>query len=145
MSKPRILIVEDSSSVRQWFTAVLAERAELSTARNGLEALNRIWAAWEKGEPFQAIFMDIIMPVMDGLSAVKEIRRLERERRSEGVRPCRICIISRLAKPEDILKAQYHCGADGYVTKPFAESTILQTISNLGVELPHQLRMRCSS
>jgi osomolarity two-component system response regulator SSK1 len=43
------------------------------TAANGLEAVNK----WKAGK-FHLIFMDIGMPVMDGLAATKEIRRLER-------------------------------------------------------------------
>lgn len=48
------------------------------TATNGLEAVNK----WKAGK-FHLIFMDIGMPVMDGLAATKEIRRLERGENDE--------------------------------------------------------------
>jgi len=143
MSKPRILVVEDSSSIRQWFVSVLTSSAEVATAGNGLEAINQVWTAWERRKPYEAILMDIVMPVMDGLTAVKEIRRLERQQWPDGSRCCSIVVVSRLTDPEDILQAQYHCGADGYVTKPCAASTVLQTIANLGIDLHQARTQRC--
>ncbi|MCW8825220.1 MAG: response regulator [Gammaproteobacteria bacterium] len=67
----RILLVEDNA-VNQQVATELLELAELhvTVASNGQEFLERV-----KAEPFDAVLMDIQMPVMDGYTAAREIRK----------------------------------------------------------------------
>ncbi|KAM0712427.1 hypothetical protein Q7P37_011523 [Cladosporium fusiforme] len=69
-----VLIAEDNSLVSRVVSKQMQQlNVRWDTATNGLEAVNK----WKAGK-FHLIFMDIGMPVMDGLAATKEIRRLER-------------------------------------------------------------------
>ena len=131
--KQKILIVDDSASMRESFTAMLGSLAECHLAVNGREAVDLIRQARGKGENFDIVIMDIIMPEMDGLTAVKEIRKFESETGWSGQETLTIIIVTTIKDPSRILMAQYECGADAYITKPFDEETVLQTLSNNGL------------
>lgn len=81
------------------------------------------------------MLMDIIMPEKDGLTAVKEIREFEKQTGWAGEKATTIIIVTTINNPSRILMAQYECGADAYITKPFTEQTVLQALSNNGVGL----------
>src|SRR5690606_38721580 len=73
----RVLLVEDHPVNRMLAQRLLAKHAvQLSEAEDGAQAVALI----EAGARFDIILMDCQMPVMDGPTATREIRRLERER-----------------------------------------------------------------
>ena len=79
--------------------------------------------------------MDIIMPEKDGLTAVREIREFEQ---SLGLGPddsLTIIIATTITDPSHILIAQYECGDDAYISKPFTAETVLQVLGNNGFDL----------
>jgi CheY-like chemotaxis protein len=126
----RILVVEDD--VRNVFalTSLLEPRGvDLTVARNGLEAL----AALERqpaDAPFDLVLMDIMMPEMDGLTAMREIRK----------RPHwhRVPIIALTAKAmKDDREQCMAAGANDYIAKPLDVDRLLSLVR---VWLPRQAR-----
>ena len=115
-----ILIVEDNET-NQKLAQVLLERLGFthSSAQNGQEALDRL----EK-ETFDCVFMDVQMPVLDGLEAT----RLFRERESEGEHTPVIAMTA-YAMPGDREKC-LEAGMDDYMTKPINRRVILEMIRN---------------
>ena len=68
--KPRILVVDDENTIRASFDRVLSENGCLvRTAPDGRSALERL-----RGEPYDVAFVDLRMPVMDGMEVVRTIR-----------------------------------------------------------------------
>ena len=71
----RLLLAEDHDANRQVITLRLNSiGAEVVPARNGKEALERVRDAAEQGRPFDAVIMDMEMPVLDGYEAVRQLR-----------------------------------------------------------------------
>ncbi len=71
----RILLAEDHDANRQLITLRLNSiGAEVVPARNGKEALEEVRDAAAQGRPFDAVIMDMEMPVLDGYEAVRQLR-----------------------------------------------------------------------
>jgi len=109
MKKLNILLAEDDLLSEKVTTFYLKRFGhEVDVAKNGFEAVSRI-----KEKKYDLILMDIQMPEMDGLQAVKEIRAIEKDYNSKG----HTTIIAITTNPDkaECLKA----GVDLYVQKPF--------------------------
>ncbi len=73
----RILVVDDRREIRMLAAHYFEEvGARVDTASDGREAIGAFSAAMFEGQPYQAIIMDMQMPVMDGYQATKKLRRL---------------------------------------------------------------------
>jgi len=119
----RILIVEDD--VRNVFalTSLLEPKgAKIQLARNGREAVDALLAAARRdADRIDIVLMDIMMPEMDGLTAMREIRK-----RSEWKK---LPIIALTAKAmRDDLEACMAAGANDYIAKPLDVEKLLSLI-----------------
>jgi PAS domain S-box-containing protein len=71
----RILVTDDNAANQQLIgLRLIRAGAEVVTALNGQEALDRVAEATEEGRPFDAVIMDMQMPVLDGYEAVRRLR-----------------------------------------------------------------------
>jgi len=110
MKKLNILLAEDDEMIEKITSFYLKRNGhEVDFAKNGHEAVARF-----KSKEYDLILMDIQMPEMDGLEAVKEIRKLEQEYLRKG----HTTIIAITTNPDkaECIKA----GVDGYAQKPFS-------------------------
>ena len=97
--------------------------ARILEAENGLEALKIV-----KSENVDLVFMDIQMPVMDGLEATREIRLWEAA--SEPYRRVPVVALTAGALKEEKEKALEH-GVDEFLTKPIETEKLQKSINNL--------------
>ncbi|MBR1472070.1 MAG: response regulator transcription factor [Lachnospiraceae bacterium] len=111
----KILLAEDETDLADVVTAMLEHSGYVVDAvGNGQEAVEKA-----RSEAYDAIILDIMMPVMDGLSAVQEIRK------SGDTTP----VLFLTAKTEvDDRIAGLDAGADDYLTKPFAMGELLARV-----------------
>ena len=109
-----ILIVDDEVYIRELVAKYLKhEIYESSFACNGKEAVEMI-----KNNNYDLVIMDIMMPVLDGFSAVKEIRKFSQ-----------VPVIMLSARSEEYDKIYgFDLGIDDYVTKPFSPKELLMRI-----------------
>jgi len=110
MKKLSILLAEDDEMIEKITSFYLKRNGhEVDFAKNGHEAIARFMS-----KEYDLILMDIQMPEMDGLEAVKEIRKIEQEYMHKG----HTTIIAITTNPDktECLKA----GVDGYAQKPFS-------------------------
>lgn len=133
-----VLVVEDNLVNQKVLSKQLRMAGCIvSVANHGQEALDflattRFWAGRElNGAELSLILMDLEMPVMDGLTCVKRIRRLQ----TEGlvVRHVPVIAVTANARSAQIAVAK-EAGMDSVVTKPFR-------ISELIPEMDRQLRL----
>jgi CheY-like chemotaxis protein len=112
-----VLIVEDNL-MNQKVAKVVVKRCGMRSdvANNGREAID----ALTRGGRYDAVLMDIQMPVMDGLDATREIRRLEAAGaipRAPGGGANFIVAVSANATAENHQEG-FEAGMDDYITKP---------------------------
>jgi two-component system phosphate regulon response regulator PhoB len=116
----RILVADDEESVRQLLQIVLQhEGYEVVLATNGAEAL---LAA--HNNPPDLILLDWMMPVLDGLSVLKQLRK------DAATRDIPILMLTARQSDSDTTTALVG-GADVYLTKPFEPQVVLSMISRL--------------
>lgn len=121
----KILLVEDNDLNREIATTLLKEQeAEITTAVNGAEAV----AAYEQAPDgtFDVILMDILMPVMDGLEAVRAIRALDRKE----AKTIPIIALTANAFAEDIRKSK-EAGMNAHISKPIQLDKMVCVIAGL--------------
>jgi PAS domain S-box-containing protein len=118
---PRILLAEDHPTNRKVVSLILESvGVDLLCVEDGVEAL----AAFDAGR-FDLILMDMQMPRMDGLTAIRSIRA--RERRS-GLARTPILLLTANAMPEHA-EASASAGADGHLTKPISANELIAAVT----------------
>ncbi|HEX4130342.1 MAG TPA: response regulator [Pirellulales bacterium] len=126
-SRARVLLVEDNEINRLVALEVLTQAGfECEVATNGLEAIDRLLA-----EPFDLVLMDCQMPVLDGLSATREIRRLEAAgelRASGGCLPIVALTANAVQGDRQTCLA---AGMDAYLTKPLNNVELITLLESM--------------
>ena len=116
----RILVVDDHPTNRRVVELMLEQVGVIiASAENGAEACE----AFEAGR-FDVILMDVQMPVMDGLTATRNIRAYEAAQHL-GRTP--ILILTAHSQPEDI-DASQAAGADQHLTKPLHPAVLFSAL-----------------
>ena len=110
----KVLVCDDEKDIVSAISIYLtSDGYEVIPARNGLEALDIV-----KHNDVHLVLMDIMMPVMDGIEAMVEIRKISN-----------VPAILLTAKSEDTDKVLgLTVGADDYVTKPFGTAELLARV-----------------
>lgn len=118
-AKGTVILVDDSKMSRKMLRAILEEDgyAVIAEAGNGEEALE----VYRQNRP-DLITLDITMPKMDGIEALKKLLELD---------PSAKIIMITAAGQENKLIEALKCGAKRFITKPFEKEEILQNIANV--------------
>ena len=125
LSGKRILLAEDNMINREIACEILgATNAVVDCAENGREAVER-FSASDSGA-YSLILMDIQMPVMDGYTAVRQIRALSRP----DARSVPIYAMTANAFAEDIAKAR-ESGMNGHIAKPIDINHLMQLLRQI--------------
>lgn len=110
----RILIVDDEQGIREVIKEYcLLENYQVEEAENGIEAIEKV-----KEKNIDLIVLDIMMPKLDGYSALKEIKKIKN-----------IPVILLSARKEEFDKLMgFDLGSDDYITKPFSPKELIARI-----------------
>jgi CheY-like chemotaxis protein len=119
---PSVLIVDDDPFIRKLVATTLEDVAgfELIEAGDGRQAL-----AVAEGNPPELVFLDIDMPVMDGLEACRQLRA------APATAGATIVMLT-AAAGDDAEREAEGAGADLFLTKPFSPLELLRLVHALG-------------
>lgn len=116
----RILIVDDSTAVRQSVSYVLEQAGyEVVQAVDGVDALSKL-----DGSAFHLVVTDVNMPNMDGIELTGKIRGLEAYKFTPVV-------MLTTESQESKMNAGKEAGATGWIVKPFNSDKLLQVVKRL--------------
>lgn len=116
----KLLICDDSMLIRLQLKNFITEKFKDYTvleAKNGAEALE----LYKKENP-DLVVMDIVMPEMDGIECLRNIKLINKH--------SKVLILSSVGNKE-ILKEALKAGADNFLQKPWSEELIMQAFSQL--------------
>ena len=113
----KILIAEDDLTSRLFMKKYLSKYGSCDVAMNGLEAIDLAMNAIEMENPYDLICLDIMMPKVDGIKALKAIREIESTSLQDGKAPSKIIMTTALNDKETVEEA-YKYGCEAYAWKP---------------------------
>lgn len=112
---PKILVVDDAAFMRMRLRKLLTENGyEVIEAENGKDGVEK----YEKEKP-DLVLMDITMPVMDGITAVEEIKKRD---------PNAIIVMCSALGQQNMVLAAVKAGAKDFIVKPYQPDKILSTV-----------------
>jgi excisionase family DNA binding protein len=112
VGRPRVLVVDDESSIRDLLSKTLAlAEYDVDTASDGRSALERL-----RLYPYDLLIADLKMPGIDGLSVIREAKRLKSD--------LPVIIITGYSTETAAIEA-VNLGVSGYLTKPFRVPQVL--------------------
>jgi len=113
----RVLVVDDAAFMRSMLRRILEDEGyEIQEASDGDVAIKKY-----KESKYDLITMDIVMPNVDGVTAVKEIMRIDPD--------ARIIMITALAHKTLVLRA-LRAGAKDFIVKPFDSTAVIEAVKN---------------
>ena len=118
MSKGCILTVDDEMTNNEIIVQIMKDEPmyQVTSANNGLEALELL-----SSQEFDLILLDVLMPEMDGLETLKQIR----EKYSTPV------VLMTEGKMLDIPASMMKYGCDDYIIKPFTPFFVKEIVHNM--------------
>jgi two-component system, chemotaxis family, chemotaxis protein CheY len=128
----KILIVEDDFTSRLLLQTILSAYGECHIAVNGKEAIDAFALALEEGKPYQLICLDVMMPEVDGMEALKKIRSLEEEKGINSSAGVKIIMTTALGDPKNVIGA-FKSLCDAYLVKPVNKSKLLDYLRSFGL------------
>ncbi|MFK8002786.1 MAG: response regulator [Polyangiales bacterium] len=114
----RILVAEDDDAVRKMIGHLLGDIADVTIAKDGMEALIAL-RDMEKAPDL--IVTDLMMPRLDGLGLLKQVRA------NETSKNIPIIILTAKAQPMDVITG-INAGARHYLVKPFKREELLEKV-----------------
>ena len=128
----RALIVDDDTIGRKMLAKFLSPYAECDLAGDGLEALNAFVLASTRKRAYDVVFLDIMMPVMDGHETLRMIRQLEDKYGIAEKNRAKVIMITGLTERDHIVRAAVDkCSA--YLGKPIQKLQVLEKLKSLGL------------
>ena len=126
------LVVDDDQAVGLFLTTILADRGECKRANNAHEAMEVFGQALSV-QPFDAVFMDIMLPDLDGHQIVELMRDMERRAGVPEKKAFALIMITALDDADNVSRAYYKNQASGYLVKPFTQDRVLEELRRAGL------------
>ncbi len=116
-SFPTVLVVDDNADMREHISSILSNNFNVITASNGMDALHKM-----KDTIPALVLSDIMMPVMDGIALLKEIKS------NNAKANIPVILLTARAGEESKIEG-WEIGADDYLVKPFSAKELLARVS----------------
>lgn len=131
----RILIAEDDLGSRKFMQQFLKAYGDCDVTVDGIETVDAFLLAWDEKDPYELICLDIMMPKLDGLKALKIIRELENDRKVPEDKRVKIIMTTALNEQQTVYEA-FDLGCEAFAAKPINQEKMKEVLEKLGIT-PH--------
>ena len=131
----KILLVENELTSRRTLNSFLHPIGEVDICVNGNIALTVAEKALENNQPYELIFLDIMISNLDGISILKKIRQLENQHGVKEHDKSKVIMTSANTDKDVILKAA-QAGCTSYMIKPIDKKRLYNEIRKHGFNTP---------
>ncbi|MFZ5353099.1 MAG: response regulator [Bacillota bacterium] len=126
----RILIAEDDLASRKFLFKFFSAYGDCDITVDGMEAIEAFLLAWDEKNPYDLICLDIMMPKLDGIKALKTIRDIENEKKVDESKKAKIIMITALNDTDNVFDA-FQLGCEAYAAKPIDTKKLQEVMSKL--------------
>ena len=128
----RILIAEDDFASRKALLKFLSAYGECDVTVDGMEAIDAYLMALEEDNPYDLVCLDVMMPIMDGYQALKNIRDIEKEKNIPEDERAKVIMTTALNEEKNVKKA-FELGCTVYCAKPVDMEKLKGMLEKLGL------------
>jgi two-component system chemotaxis response regulator CheY len=129
----KFLLVEDDYVSAMVLINIMSPYGECRMAANGLEAITAFKEALDMGKPFDVAIVDIMMPVMDGQEALREIRKIEAERGIGGLNMLKAIMLTSVEDYDSVMASFKDGQAEAFLNKPLDVDELKAHLKKLGI------------
>ena len=126
----RILVVDDDFTSRMFLRNAVNKFGQCDTAGDGLEAIKAFQSSYEEKDFYKLIFLDIMMPFLDGMGVLRLIREMEKQKKIEEKNWTKIIMTSAL-HDKNTLDNAFVLGCNAFLAKPIELNLLIETIDKL--------------
>lgn len=129
----RILIAEDDLVSRKFLYKFMSQYGECDLVVDGLEALDAFLMSVKDNNPYDLICLDIMMPKVDGVKALKAIRDLESQKGILPEKRAKVIMTTALAETQ-LVQDAFEIGCEAYAAKPIDIEKLAAVLEKLGIK-----------
>ena len=128
----KFLIVDDVELSRVMLAEILRDFGQCDMACNGYEAIDAFMQARSDNAPYDLICLDIIMPELDGLQVLKQIRLIESREAENAHDAVKVLMVSSISDFEHITMS-FDPRYEAYMIKPFVREHLFEHLATFGI------------
>lgn len=128
----RILIADDDEVCCQALLMYVSLLGEVDIAGTGAAAIGSVRTALDQDRPYGLIFLDILMPGIDGQEVLRQIRSLEAQRGLLGLSGAKVVMTTCLDDRKQVMSA-FRSQAEAYLLKPVDPAKLRQVLRDYGI------------
>ena len=129
----RALIIDDDPVTKRFLAEILSPFAACELAANGREGLDAFARALGAGRPYDVIFIDVMMPAMDGHQALEAMRHLEHEQHVGPADAAKVIMVSAVDDSRNVYRAFFQGQALSFLPKPFTSDAVLAELRKFDI------------
>ncbi len=130
----KILIAEDDLISRKVMKKFVEDYGEYDIVVNGREAIEMFKQSLEEEEPYNIIFLDVMMPEIDGFNVLKRVREIEEEYNIKSDNKVKIIMTTALGESKNIIDA-FRDQCDDYIVKPVEREKVMEILNNFSKQV----------
>ena len=124
------LIAEDDRTSRMVMEEFLSMYGPSRAVESGSEALEVFYDAYESGDPFDLVCLDIMMPDLNGHNVLVKIREFENEKGVGGLKGAKVVMTTALSDAKNVVQA-FKEQCEGYLIKPVTLTALQEKLEEL--------------